>query len=333
MPKNMVLAAKYRDAVQRVLMKKWSTVELKDITSQRALEIFTLCTENRELKSKAASVLVQLLQWGADNGHCDQPQFSYSIANEERNPLPTQQNPIIKTGKPPVAVKPQEPLAKREASLAAGAETAEKKEPKLVRVKPQALAKRKAELAARAETTEKKEHKNNIAMEQEKAIKRGRAPRPIAQIDPHTFEVVKVWDTMKDAERTLGASGIFRAVRLLQKSAGFYWIDAEEAGTFKDRMISKMQAGVMSVQNVQAEKKGLLDKFKEEQQECEQMKQSGNAVVVKPAPALEPGGQQKRNAARDALEVFTDDELIEELDRRGWQGEIRKIQIVSIGVK
>jgi len=38
-------------------------------------------------------------------------------------------------------------------------------------------------------------------------------------------------------------------------------------------------------------------------------------------------------AAADALAVFTDDELLEELDRRGWEGELSRRQVVTIGVK
>ena len=40
-----------------------------------------------------------------------------------------------------------------------------------------------------------------------------------------------------------------------------------------------------------------------------------------------------RNVAHEVLEAFTDDELLEELDRRGWQGEIRKVLVVTIGEK
>ena len=36
---------------------------------------------------------------------------------------------------------------------------------------------------------------------------------------------------------------------------------------------------------------------------------------------------------KDALAVFSDDELMEELDRRGWEGELSRRQIVTIGAK
>ena len=43
--------------------------------------------------------------------------------------------------------------------------------------------------------------------------------------------------------------------------------------------------------------------------------------------------EQPHIVASDALEVFTDDELMEELDRRGWIGELKRVQIVTLGGK
>lgn len=247
MSNNIVLAAKSHTAVQRVLMKKWSDIDLEQITPTFARKVFTQSSEAQEMKAKAASILVHILNWGAENGHCKRPTFDYTIANDDE-PKKTEPIPVPK-----------------------------------------------AELAAREEP------KKDITMEQDKTTKRGRAPRPFAQIDPQTFEVIKVWPTMKEAERALGACNIDRAARLLRKSAGFYWSDAADAATFEKRMDGKTRG------------------FEPVQQ--------------RPAVAPKPEEQQINTAAHDALEVFTDDELLAELDRRGWQGEVRKIQIVSIGVK
>lgn len=43
--------------------------------------------------------------------------------------------------------------------------------------------------------------------------------------------------------------------------------------------------------------------------------------------------EQPHISASDALEVFTDDALMEELDRRGWIGELKRVQIVTLGGK
>ena len=39
------------------------------------------------------------------------------------------------------------------------------------------------------------------------------------------------------------------------------------------------------------------------------------------------------NNCRYLISRMDRDELLEELDRRGWQGELRKVQIVTIGTK
>lgn len=82
-PGNTVLAAKSRDAVQRVLMKKWNNIGLEQFTEQFCRRIFYQSTESLELKVKAASILVYVLQWGSDNGHCQRPTFTLAIAREE----------------------------------------------------------------------------------------------------------------------------------------------------------------------------------------------------------------------------------------------------------
>ena len=84
-PDHIVLANKSRDAVQRVLMTKWGNVGLQDITVSKAEAMFSSSSERQEAKSKAASILVHLLQWGAEHGYCLRPSFDYSIA-DPKNP-------------------------------------------------------------------------------------------------------------------------------------------------------------------------------------------------------------------------------------------------------
>ena len=107
-PRNTVLAAKSRDAVQRVLMKKYNETDLTEFTEPFSQRIFAQSSETQEMKVKAASILVYLLQWGADHGHCERPNFSYEIASA---------TPVAEPEPPQVTVKP-EALAKRQGELA-----------------------------------------------------------------------------------------------------------------------------------------------------------------------------------------------------------------------
>lgn len=94
---HRALAVKSRDAVQRVLMTKYGETELDSITEDFAAGIFARCDENPVLKTKAASVLVHLLQWGADNHYNKPPKFDYSIGltehNEEQKVMQTSELP------------------------------------------------------------------------------------------------------------------------------------------------------------------------------------------------------------------------------------------------
>lgn len=288
-PGNTVLAAKSREAVQRVLMKKWNDIGLEQFTEQFCRRIFYQSTESLELKVKAASILVYVLQWGSDNGHCQRPTFTLSIAREEHERAEKNK------------AQPDDEL--------------------LVRVKPEALAKRKAELKAR-----KSETKTEEDMDEKKT--RGKQPKPVAQLDAKTLQVIKVWSSRSEAERELGACNLDRAINRKRMSAGFFWCSPEDAEGFQPNPLSKYAPKTQPKKQTNAEKQQA------------KVKNNFHTAVATLAPTPKPddapnvtNDNQRGTAAHEALEVFTDDELLEELDRRGWQGELRKVQIVTIGTK
>ena len=300
-----MLAAKSREAVQRVLMKKWNDIELEQFSETFCRRIFYQSTESLEMKVKAASILVYVLQWGSDNGHCQRPTFTYDIASEEH----------------------------KRAEKDKGLQTDE--EPKQERIVVKSLAEVKADVLGtgkptdvipeKTETKVKNEPKEQD-MEQKKT--RGKQPKPVAQLDAKTLQVIKVWPSRSEAERELGACNLDRAISRKRMSAGFFWCAPEDAEGFQPNPMSKFAPKSQPKPKAEKKPKSLVDKFNEEQQEFEQMKRENKIAVTKPAPAEE---EQIHTAARDALEVFTDDELLEELDRRGWQGELHRMQVVSIG--
>ena len=59
------------------------------------------------------------------------------------------------------------------------------------------------------------------------------------------------------------------------------------------------------------------------------------AEAPAPMPKIQPAGEDagKTTAAQQALAVFTDEELQDELGRRGWHGEVRMECVVFIGKK
>ena len=242
-PRNTVLAAKSRDAVQRVLMKKYNDMDLEVFTESFCRRIFSQSSESQELKVKAASILVYLLQWGGDNGHCQRPTFTYEIAASTPEVEP---------------------------------------EPPTVTVKPEALAKRQEELAQR----ENQEQKEEQPMEEKKKT-RGKQPIPVAQIDPETLALVKVWPSRCEAERGTGACNIDRAIAKKRMAGGYFWCMPDDAEGFKPNPLSN--------------------------------RAPKSADTPKPKPSPKP---KVEVPVKNDITQFSDNELIAEMKRRGWKGNV-----------
>jgi len=149
-------------------------------------------------------------------------------------------------------------------------------------------------------------------MEQKKT--RGKQPKPVAQLDAKTLQVIKVWPSRSEAERELGACNLDRAIARKRLSAGFFWCSPEDVGGFTPNPMSKF-----------APKSKMQPKPKAENIRAA----SVETAAVPQQPAQRPAEQQ-RTAVSDALAVFKDSELIDELKRRGWHGEFHLTVNVTI---
>ena len=248
-PRNTVLAAKSRDAVQRVLMKKYNDVDLETFTEDFSRRIFTQSSESQELKVKAASILVYLLQWGGDNGHCKRPTFTYEIATATKE-KPKQEDISIEdtdleaphdepTQEPTIEVPEDKPETKEEQTM-----------------------------------TEKKP--------------RGKQPIPVAQIDPETLKLVKVWPSRCEAERGTGACNIDRAIAKKRMAGGFFWCMPDDAEGFKPNPLSNRAPKSADTPN----------------------------------PKIHLRKPKVEVPVKNDITQFSDQEIIDEIKRRGWQGNI-----------
>lgn len=70
--------------------------------------------------------------------------------------------------------------------------------------------------------------------------KPGKAPIPVAQLDPKTLAVIKIWTSRSEAERETGACNLDRAVKNARLAAGFFWCSPENVETFKPNPKSKV---------------------------------------------------------------------------------------------
>lgn len=193
----------------------------------------------------------------------------------------------------------------------------------------------------------------------------GRPTKPVCQIDPDTLEVIATFDSCNAAIQATGASNIDRAVARVRKSAGYYWSTPDGVKTFAKRLREKQKADEQ--RHVAAANRAREAKMRKiAEQKAERAAESGEAIggdtrgqapvssatdtasqspcdaqrhdeperkhepKVERMPEPKAVGDKGQSKVSEALAVFSDDELIEELDRRGWYGVMRKVMVVEL---
>lgn len=179
---------------------------------------------------------------------------------------------------------------------------------------------------------------------------RNRAPRPVAQIDMSTLEVIKIWPKKGAAEKELGIWNIDRAILKGRPAGGFYWCDEQDIDTFNpaDDMRGRGAKANATARPLPARKK---EKPKEKAEKVKNPKADASKTEAEKGPDATPAEQElpllmdrghitstqgKTSPTLEqkiTLDGFTDKELALELQRRGWTGEIKmKEGIVTITI-
>jgi hypothetical protein len=179
---------------------------------------------------------------------------------------------------------------------------------------------------------------------------RNRAPRPVAQIDMSTLEVIKIWPKKGAAEKELGIWNIDRAILKGRPAGGFYWCDEQDIDSFNpaDDMRGRGAKANATARPLPARKK---EKPKEKAEKVKNPKADASKTVAEKGPDATPAEQElpllmdrghitstqgKTSPTLEqkiTLDGFTDKELALELQRRGWTGEIKvKEGIVTITI-
>ena len=304
---NKQLYVKTRDAFRRA----WFTLPTNKPCSWYTKDVLALAlAETRVVESdkvKAASVMVHVLTWANFAEPKWNPKPNFETADVTRlirlsaDKLEKERERInaAMSAKP----EPEQPKSDEDnnsnddADPLAGIDFDDKKQ----------VADALMEQSARIMNDKPKEMTN---MNNEKKP-RGKAPKPVAQIYPETFEVVKVWPSRGAAEKELGACNIDRCIAKLRKSAGFYWSDPKDADTFKLRLMEKQADTPSAPYNMEEQR------------------------LHNPKPKKEKPNDTTRTccAKTNGISHFTDEELWKELERRGWKGEISRCQVVTFGSK
>ena len=197
----------------------------------------------------------------------------------------------------------------------------------------------------------------------------GRPPKAVAQIDPATLQVVKVWPVIAHVDSTLGIGkgNVSRAVLKHQKAAGYYWCYEKDTDAYikelkrlhPSRRTVKKQDNPAKPETIQDQQEQVAV-LKRQYETFNQMRPVTDPEPAKeldppsfdesqgtPAPEASPhhddGHADKpepqptpvtdiapRRIAKP-LAVFSDQELFAELERRGWIGQFSKTEVVFIG--
>ena len=170
---------------------------------------------------------------------------------------------------------------------------------------------------------------------------KNRAKRKVAQIDPSTLKIVRVWESMGAAEHVLGIKNISRAIDKKRLAGGFYWCDEKDAATFEPREDMRGRKSGTAEEPAGAATEPLPTEQKASKDD-EDMANAPEAEDIADAVerdiddfiggfghgAVQPG----KTAVAPTLSEFTDKELIDEVQKRGWKGDVT-LKVDNVEVK
>ena len=179
---------------------------------------------------------------------------------------------------------------------------------------------------------------------------KNRAKRKVAQIDPSTLKIVRVWESMGAAEHVLGIKNISRAIDKKRLAGGFYWCDEKDAATFEPREDMRGRKSGTAGEPAGAAAEPLPTEQKASKDD-EDVANAPEAEDIANAPEAEDianavergiedfiGGfghgdvQPGKTAVAPTLSEFTDKVLIDEVQRRGWKGDVT-LKVDNVEVK
>lgn len=321
---NRQLYVKTRDAFRRA----WFTLPTNKPCSWYTKDVLALAlAETRVVESdkvKSASVMIHVLTWAnfAEPKYNPKPDFKLEdvtrlihlpadeLEKERQRIMAAQQAmpEAEETDDKPTATEEPTATPDNDADPLEGIDFDDK----------QQVADALMEQSARIMNDKPENNETNMSNEKKP---RGKQPRQICQIDPDTLQVVKTYDSCTEGCRTVGVKNLDRAIKRLQKAGGFYWQYPDDVSTFADRLKQK--------QDGQQEPKPRAKKTVVKPSAAVQV-----AVTDDPTPSTVTEQQPavtEQPSTPSTLADFTDEELMEELDRRGFEGELSRRVVFTIG--
>lgn len=265
-------------------------------------------------KIKAASVMVHVLRYAhtQDPADCPLPSFEYSD-------ITTGMFETVKAGRNfresvPKLTESVPKLPKNDPKLTENVPELPKSVEKLPKPKKQVVKKSGQKVVKKTAKKSKDESKKskapqngNIRLTKDgKRYNPSRERRQIAQIDPSTMEVIKVWPTLREPERALRVTSLWRAIANRRQSGGYYWCDFGDIDTFEPSESHKNPIICHKPVTISKDVEFVASPTKPKKEEA-------------PADGVHIGNVPEQNPA---LSDCTDKALIDELKYRGWHGHI-----------
>ena len=282
-----------------------------------------------EDKARAASVMVHVLTFAHQERpqECPMPMFDYGALLKDAETMPL---PAEKEQKERKALKLEQKKPKLERKvLKSEQNTPDIEQRKQTRVTPKIPYQGERDTLGRS---------------------KNRAKRKVAQIDPSTLKIVRVWESMGAAEHVLGIKNISRAIDKKRLAGGFYWCDEKDAATFEPREDMRGRKSGTAGEPAGAAAEPLPTEQKASKDD-EDVANAPEAEDIANAPEAEDianavergiedfiGGfghgdvQPGKTAVAPTLSEFTDKVLIDEVQRRGWKGDVT-LKVDNVEVK
>jgi hypothetical protein len=247
------------------------------------------------------------------------PAFEYSDILHQWEGSPTEDESKVKAGRKfresvpkltesvPKLPKNDPKLTENVPELPKSVEKLPKPKKQVVKKSGQKVVKKTAKKSKDESQKSKAPQKGNIRLTKDgKRYNPSRERRQIAQIDPSTMEVIKVWPTLREPERALRVTSLWRAIANRRTSGGYYWCDFGDIDTFEPSESHKNPVICHKPVTISKDVEFVATPTKPKKEEA-------------PADGVHIGNVPEQNPA---LSDCTDKALIDELKYRGWHGHI-----------
>lgn len=299
----------------------WAALDLDKPCVYYTLEVLgTAITKGRGLYQnmvKASSIMQHVLNYAHvfDAEHCPAPRFSYGeIAAYAKSAAQPKVHAVVAETKKEKAATKSDVRVKRQAFKNRLMKKTQV-EVVLRTEENKAVAEEVPEVVA-IEENEKQvtcDNSQNINIKTEETMKENKVSnlaKKVVQIDPETMKPIKTWDSISLAQHECNARNIGRAIANRSAAGGYFWCFAGDEGDFSTDKKARKYVPRKKKVTARRERKEIV----------------ASSTTETASPANLPVPIEK---TFDVTQL-SDDELIAEIRRRGWKGDLDVVKRITL---